>query len=149
MLVATLALARLLNRESASAAMILATAIAAAFCIRYVGLVLLAWVFIAITIFAVANTGLVNYVTASRLLYGMASWSTVAVVLGRHVLKVRRQLAVVDPAHRQAVRDHRPDRILEHELHRLEVRRPRRGRFRSRREGRSSDVSRMSAAYSP
>ena len=31
-----------------------------------------AWVFIAITIFAVANTGLINYVTASRLLYGMA-----------------------------------------------------------------------------
>ena len=30
------------------------------------------WVFIAITIFAVANTGLINYVTASRLLYGMA-----------------------------------------------------------------------------
>ena len=41
MLVATLALARLLDRESASAAVILATAIAAAFCIRYVGLVLL------------------------------------------------------------------------------------------------------------
>ena len=31
-----------------------------------------AWMFIAITIFAVANTGLINYVTASRLLYGMA-----------------------------------------------------------------------------
>ena len=31
-----------------------------------------AGVFIAITIFAVANTGLINYVTASRLLYGMA-----------------------------------------------------------------------------
>ena len=31
-----------------------------------------AWLFIAITIFAVANTGLINYVTASRLLYGMA-----------------------------------------------------------------------------
>lgn len=30
------------------------------------------WAFIAITIFAVANTALVNYVTASRLLYGMA-----------------------------------------------------------------------------
>ena len=28
--------------------------------------------FIAITIFAVGNTGLINYVTASRLLYGMA-----------------------------------------------------------------------------
>ncbi len=41
MLVATLALARLLDRESASAAVILATAVAAAFCIRYVGLVLL------------------------------------------------------------------------------------------------------------
>ncbi len=31
-----------------------------------------AWVFIAVTIFAVANTGLINYVTASRLLFGMA-----------------------------------------------------------------------------
>ena len=31
-----------------------------------------AGLFIAITIFAVANTGLINYVTASRLLYGMA-----------------------------------------------------------------------------
>ena len=31
-----------------------------------------AWVFIVITVFAVANTGLINYVTASRLLYGMA-----------------------------------------------------------------------------
>lgn len=30
------------------------------------------WAFIAITIFAVANSALVNYVTASRLLYGMA-----------------------------------------------------------------------------
>ena len=31
-----------------------------------------AGMFVAITIFAVANTGLINYVTASRLLYGMA-----------------------------------------------------------------------------
>ena len=31
-----------------------------------------AWVFIVITVFAVANTGLINYITASRLLYGMA-----------------------------------------------------------------------------
>ena len=31
-----------------------------------------AWTFIGITIFAVANTGLINYVTASRLLYGMS-----------------------------------------------------------------------------
>ena len=30
------------------------------------------WMFVVITIFAVANTGLINYVTASRLLYGMA-----------------------------------------------------------------------------
>lgn len=30
------------------------------------------WAFVAITIFAVANSALVNYVTASRLLYGMA-----------------------------------------------------------------------------
>jgi basic amino acid/polyamine antiporter, APA family len=30
------------------------------------------WAFIALTIFAVANTGLINFITASRLLYGMA-----------------------------------------------------------------------------
>ncbi len=30
------------------------------------------WAFIVLTIFAVANTGLINYITASRLLYGMA-----------------------------------------------------------------------------
>ena len=30
------------------------------------------WAFIALTVFAVANTGLINYITASRLLYGMA-----------------------------------------------------------------------------
>ncbi len=30
------------------------------------------WVFTAITLFAVANTALVNYVTSSRLMYGMA-----------------------------------------------------------------------------
>ena len=30
------------------------------------------WAFIAITIIAVGNTGLINYITASRLLYGMA-----------------------------------------------------------------------------
>jgi amino acid transporter len=31
-----------------------------------------AWAFIALTIFAVGNTGLINFITASRLLYGMA-----------------------------------------------------------------------------
>jgi len=31
-----------------------------------------AWVFIVITVFAVANTGLINYITTSRLLYGMS-----------------------------------------------------------------------------
>jgi amino acid transporter len=30
------------------------------------------WAFIALTIFAVGNTGLINYITSSRLLYGMA-----------------------------------------------------------------------------
>jgi amino acid transporter len=30
------------------------------------------WAFIALTIFAVGNTGLINFITASRLLYGMA-----------------------------------------------------------------------------
>ena len=31
-----------------------------------------AWAFLALTIFAVGNTGLINFITASRLLYGMA-----------------------------------------------------------------------------
>jgi amino acid transporter len=31
-----------------------------------------AWAFLVLTIFAVGNTGLINYITASRLLYGMA-----------------------------------------------------------------------------
>ena len=48
-----------------------------------------AWVFIAITIFAVANTGLINYVTASRLLYGMAR--------DRHL---PRSLAIIHPVRR-------------------------------------------------
>ncbi|WP_208776032.1 APC family permease [Roseomonas marmotae] len=39
--------------------------------------------FIAITIFAVANTALVNYVMASRLLYGMARQGLLPAVLGR------------------------------------------------------------------
>ena len=42
-----------------------------------------AWMFIAITIFAVANTGLINYVTASRLLYGMARDGQLPRVLGK------------------------------------------------------------------
>ena len=48
-----------------------------------------AWMFIAITIFAVANTGLINYVTASRLLYGMARDGQLPRVLGK-VHPVRR-----------------------------------------------------------
>ena len=48
-----------------------------------------AWVFIAITIFAVANTGLINYVTASRLLYGMAR--------DRHL---PRSLSIIHPVRR-------------------------------------------------
>jgi amino acid transporter len=47
------------------------------------------WVFIAITIFAVANTGLINYVTASRLLYGMAR--------DRHLPRV---LSIIHPVRR-------------------------------------------------
>ena len=42
-----------------------------------------AWMFIAITIFAVANTGLINFVTASRLLYGMARDGQLPRVLGK------------------------------------------------------------------
>ena len=48
-----------------------------------------AWVFIVSTVFAVANTGLINYVTASRLLYGMARDGHLPPVLSR-VHPVRR-----------------------------------------------------------
>ena len=48
-----------------------------------------AWVFIVITVFAVANTGLINYITASRLLYGMARDGHLPPVLSR-VHPVRR-----------------------------------------------------------
>ncbi|MCW8086364.1 APC family permease [Sabulicella glaciei] len=41
------------------------------------------WVFVAITVFAVANTALLNYVTASRLTYGMARQGLLPAVLGR------------------------------------------------------------------
>lgn len=41
------------------------------------------WVYIAITIFAVANTALLNYVTASRLTYGMARQGLLPRRLGR------------------------------------------------------------------
>ncbi len=42
-----------------------------------------AWVYNAITLFAVANTGLLNYVMGSRLLYGMARQGLVPQFLGR------------------------------------------------------------------
>jgi APA family basic amino acid/polyamine antiporter len=42
-----------------------------------------AWVFTFITIFAVANTALVNYVTASRLVYGMSRQGLMPAFLGR------------------------------------------------------------------
>jgi APA family basic amino acid/polyamine antiporter len=42
-----------------------------------------AWVFTFITIFAVANTALVNYVTASRLIYGMSRQGLMPAFLGR------------------------------------------------------------------
>ena len=41
------------------------------------------WVYVAITVFAVANTALLNYVTASRLTYGMARQGLLPAVLGR------------------------------------------------------------------
>ena len=41
------------------------------------------WFYVAITIFAVANTALLNYVTASRLTYGMARQGLLPAVLGR------------------------------------------------------------------
>lgn len=41
------------------------------------------WVFTAITLFAVANTALVNYVTSSRLVYGMAEQRLLPRSLGR------------------------------------------------------------------
>ncbi len=48
-----------------------------------------AWVFIVITVFAVANTGLINYITTSRLLFGMARDGHLPPVLAR-VHPVRR-----------------------------------------------------------
>jgi APA family basic amino acid/polyamine antiporter len=42
-----------------------------------------AWVFTFITVFAVANTALVNYVTASRLVYGMSRQGLLPTFLGR------------------------------------------------------------------
>ena len=42
-----------------------------------------AWVFTVITVFAVANTALVNYVTASRLVYGMSRQGLMPTPLGR------------------------------------------------------------------
>jgi APA family basic amino acid/polyamine antiporter len=41
------------------------------------------WVFTAITLFAVANTALINYIMGSRLLYGMAKQGLVPAVLGK------------------------------------------------------------------
>ena len=41
------------------------------------------WVFTAITLFAVANTALVNYITSSRLVYGMAQQGLLPSALGR------------------------------------------------------------------
>ncbi|TCH97041.1 amino acid permease [Roseococcus sp. SYP-B2431] len=41
------------------------------------------WVYVAVTIFAVANTALLNYVTASRLAYGMARQGLLPEPLGR------------------------------------------------------------------
>ena len=41
------------------------------------------WVFTAVTLFAVANTALVNYVTSSRLVYGMAQQKLLPEALGK------------------------------------------------------------------
>ena len=41
------------------------------------------WIYVAITVFAVANTALLNYVTASRLTYGMARQGLLPGALGR------------------------------------------------------------------
>ncbi len=41
------------------------------------------WFYVAITVFAVANTALLNYVTASRLTYGMARQGLLPAALGR------------------------------------------------------------------
>jgi amino acid transporter len=41
------------------------------------------WVYVAITVFAVANTALLNYVTASRLTLGMARQALLPAALGR------------------------------------------------------------------
>jgi amino acid transporter len=41
------------------------------------------WVFTAVTLFAVANTALINYIMGSRLLYGMARHGLLPAALGR------------------------------------------------------------------
>lgn len=47
------------------------------------------WIYVAVTIFAVANTALLNYVTASRLAYGMARQGLLPAALGRVHPKTR------------------------------------------------------------
>ena len=55
-----------------------------------------AWVFIVITVFAVANTGLINYITTSRLLYGMARDGHLPPVLsGVHPVRRTPHVAIV------------------------------------------------------
>ncbi len=54
------------------------------------------WAFIAITIFAVGNTALINYVTASRLLYGMARDKRLPAGIGRvHATRRTPHIAVL------------------------------------------------------
>ena len=55
-----------------------------------------AWIFIVITVFAVANTGLINYITTSRLLYGMARDGHLPPVLsGVHPVRRTPHVAIV------------------------------------------------------
>lgn len=53
------------------------------------------WVYVAITVFAVANTALLNYVTASRLALGMARQGLLPETLGRVNARTRTPLVAV------------------------------------------------------
>lgn len=55
-----------------------------------------AWLFTTIALFAVANTGLLNFIMASRLLYGMAQQRLIPVSLGRvHATKKTPHVAIL------------------------------------------------------
>ena len=74
------------------------------------------WFYVAITVFAVANTALLNYVTASRLTFGMARQGLLPKALGRlhpgtRTPHVADRGAVRDRGRADAERRHHPARL--------------------------------------